>query len=635
MLNGWRSLTVVPRVDLRAEMRTEPYHRRFLNWFPVLMVLFSFVMLLVVPLWVTNRTNTYRAQVDQSAVPAHALMDSINFDLAVEGSSIRGYLLNNDPVLLDKYRSAREAQRHAMESLQPYVQRIGGGSVPAYNSLRESIAGWHDPQDRLLNKVIDRAGYIAAMPETQRVYEQAFTSSELLAAQIASFEDSHRRMIQRADRFEDTAAIWMAIIGILATFSAGWLAFRLSGQAMQLERRAREEMAFRQIASALTGAVEIDEVLREITQSAALVTRADGVYVEKMMPDGTVEVLAVSGRGTPKRGTKARYPGSLTQEIIDSGQPVVVTDVRTPAEQMPPYLAAVCADCELMIVPLLAEKEALGALVLLNSKTSGRHFGVSDARGAKSLGDLVSLALRRVTMMAREREAREEAQAALATRDEVLGIVSHDLRNPLTSVLLSASLLEEAAEGEVKEQIQIIKVAAQRMQRLIRDLLDVARMEGSRLTLKLQPVDSREVAMRACEEHRPIASQRGQSIVCEVPAGLPPICGDHDRILQLFGNLLGNAVKFTPDGGRILVTARQDGSVIEYSVKDNGPGIPERDLPHVFERYWQAKKTAHLGAGLGLAIARGIAESHGGSVSVANSVDGGAVFSFTIPIAGV
>ena len=141
--------------------------------------------------------------------------------------------------------------------------------------------------------------------------------------------------------------------------------------------------------------------------------------------------------------------------------------------------------------------------------------------------------------------------------------------------------------------------------------------------------------MRACEEHRPIASQRGQSIVCEVPAGLPPICGDHDRILQLFGNLLGNAVKFTPDGGRILVTARRDGSVIEYSVKDNGPGIPERDLPHVFERYWQAKKTAHLGAGLGLAIARGIAESHGGSVSVANSADGGAVFSFTIPIAGV
>jgi signal transduction histidine kinase len=217
----------------------------------------------------------------------------------------------------------------------------------------------------------------------------------------------------------------------------------------------------------------------------------------------------------------------------------------------------------------------------------------------------------------------------------VLGIVSHDLRNPLTSILLSASLLEEAADGEMKEQVQIIRIAAQRMQRLIRDLLDVARMEGRRLTLKLQPIDSREVAVRACDEHRSIASQRGQIMACEVPPDLPPICGDHDRILQLFGNLIGNALKFTPDGGRITVRGDRQGSVIRYSVKDSGAGIPERDLPHVFERYWQAKKTAHLGAGLGLTIAKGIAESHGGSIAVSNSPDGGAVFSFTIPIAGV
>jgi signal transduction histidine kinase/CHASE3 domain sensor protein len=637
MSSSWRSLTEVPRLDLRAEMRTEPHHRRFLNWFPVVMVLFSFLTLLVVPLWVAGRINRYREEINAYADPAHALVDSINLELAIEGFSIRGYLVNDDPVFLRKYAAARETERRALDSLQPYVQRIGRETVPAYETLRESISRWHALQDRLLaHHLTDRTAHIAAMPASQLFYEQAFAASEVLAKQISLFEESRRRLIRRTDDLEGTATVWLTIVGILATFGAGWLALRLSSLAMQLERRAREEMAFRQIASTLTGAVEIDEVLLEITQSAALVTRADGAYVEKMMPDSTVEVLAVSGRGTPKRGMTARYPGSLTAEIIDSGQPVIVADSRRASEpEMAPYLAEVCTDCEVMIVPLLAEKEALGALVLLNSKTSGRHFGTSDARGAKSLGDLVSLALRRVTMMAREREAREEAQAALATRDDVLGIVSHDLRNPLTSILLSASLLEEEAEGDVKEQIQIIKVAAQRMQRLIRDLLDVARMEGGRLTLKLQPIDSREVAMRACDEHRAIASQRSQTIVCEVPPGLPPICGDHDRILQLFGNLLGNAVKFTPDGGHITVGARRNGSVVEYSVKDSGPGIPERDLAHVFERYWQAKKTAHLGAGLGLAIARGIAESHGGSVSVANSADGGAIFSFAIPIAGV
>jgi PAS domain S-box-containing protein len=404
----------------------------------------------------------------------------------------------------------------------------------------------------------------------------------------------------------------------------------------QLERRADEEAAFRHLASALAGAVEMTEVLYEITNRATHVTRADGVYVERIVASAgvtQVEVVAAAGRGVPPRGLKVAFPGSMTDEIVQNNKPVILASMDSFGRNMAPYLSDTCADCEVLVTPLIADDEPLGALVLLNSRASGRHFRDGDVIRARTLGDLTSLALRRVRLMEQEREAKERAEAAVRVRDETLGIVSHDLRNPLTKIALSADLLVGADANEQTDLVETIRSSARQMERLIQDLLDVARMESGNLSVAHDTLDPEPVLREICDSNERIARQKNQRIVCQISSPLPPICGDRDRIEQVFGNLLGNAMKFTPERGMITIEAYPDDDAVRFVVRDTGPGIPAADLKKVFTPYWQAKKTAHMGAGLGLAIVRGIIEAHGGKVWAENAPGGGAKFTFTIPVA--
>ena len=402
----------------------------------------------------------------------------------------------------------------------------------------------------------------------------------------------------------------------------------------QLERRAEEESAFRHLASALTGAVEMTDVLHEITNRATHVTRADGVYVERVVQFGgtkMVEVVASAGRGAPPRGLRVPFPGSMTDEIVRGREPVILADMNHFGRAMAPYLADTCGSCEVLVTPLSAENEILGALVLLNSASSGRRFRDADAVRARTLGDLSSLALRRVRLMEEEREAKEKAEAAVRVRDETLGIVSHDLRNPLTKIALSADLLVDAPPDDQRELVQTIRTAARQMERLIQDLLDVARVEAGRLSVERVYIDPESLVRDACASHEPLAEQKNLKIVCRIDHPLPQICADRDRLVQVFGNLIGNAIKFTPERGTITIEATPVDRAVQFSVLDTGNGIPEADLRQVFRPYWQAKKTAHMGAGLGLAIVRGIVEAHGGKVWAENAPGGGALFRFTIP----
>lgn len=403
----------------------------------------------------------------------------------------------------------------------------------------------------------------------------------------------------------------------------------------QLQRRADEESSFRHLASALTGAVEMTEVLYEITNRATQVTRADGVYVERILMIGSqkvVEVVSAAGKGSPPRGLRVAFPGSMTEEILGNTTPVILADMDLIGKSMAPYLADTCPHCEVLVTPLIAENETLGALVLLNSRASGRHFGENDVVRARTLGDLASLALRRVRLMEQEREAKEKAEAAVRVRDETLGIVSHDLRNPLTTIALSADLLRDSEPEEQPELIDTIRNSARQMQRLIQDLLDVARVETGGLAVATTVIDPETLVREVCAQHEPLAEHKNVRLACELATPLPRICADHDRLVQVLGNLIGNAVKFTPERGAITIEAKKRDGQVHFVVRDTGPGIPEADLKNVFTPYWQAKKTAHLGAGLGLAIVRGIIAAHGGQVWAENAPGGGAMFTFTVPI---
>lgn len=234
-----------------------------------------------------------------------------------------------------------------------------------------------------------------------------------------------------------------------------------------------------------------------------------------------------------------------------------------------------------------------------------------------------------------QRDARE-AQQAVQAREQVLAIVSHDLRNPLSAITLSSSLLAsgDLEQPELQEQFDVIRLSAGRMNRLIEDLLDVSRMEGGKaLPIDPKVIDVGPLLAEVAELFKPQTAAAEVSLTVEPPGGIPNIKADRDRIIQVLSNLVGNAMKFTPARGTIELGAISDSDFVRVFVRDSGPGIPAEDQADIFDPYWQGKKTERLGAGLGLPIARGIVESHGGRIWVESQPGKGTTFSFTVPVA--
>jgi PAS domain S-box-containing protein len=403
---------------------------------------------------------------------------------------------------------------------------------------------------------------------------------------------------------------------------------------LELEDRAREERALRSLAQSITGAVRVPEVMHQIAEGALSVSEAAGAYVEQVT-SADVEIVAAAGALTPPVGTRVPYPGSLTEEIIAHREPVFCARMQSFGAAMAPYLDEHCHRCSVLVVPLLGEEHVLGALVLLR-RPEEPPFEHGIVNRVRTLGDLASLALQRLVALAESERRRAEAEAAVRSRDEVLSVVSHDLRNPVSTVAMSAALLQDPevvlTDEERREQVEVIARSAQRMNRLIQDLLDVARIAGGRLTVSCGCEDPSILAAEACQAFQTIAAEKSLTLSCHTEGRLVPVHVDRDRVLQLLSNYLNNAVKFTPVDGHIAIcVTRSDEGGVCFAVSDTGPGIAPEDLSHVFTRFWQAERTAHLGSGLGLAIAKGIAEAHRGRVWAESTPGSGSTFFFVVP----
>lgn len=250
--------------------------------------------------------------------------------------------------------------------------------------------------------------------------------------------------------------------------------------------------------------------------------------------------------------------------------------------------------------------------------------------------DLRRVGEEREGLLQSEREARAALEAAVHVRDQVLRIVSHDLRNPLHTVTMAIELLEMPIPAEARAtQVGIIRRTIGRANRMLLDLLDASRIEeGHAIAVVPIRVEVGVLLDEAVEDHRARAASRNVVLGCEVAAGTPDVLADRDRVLQVLANLVTNALKFTPEGGRVHVDAVPDGAgMVRFSVSDTGPGIPGDVVPHIFEPFMQARETASLGTGLGLSIARGIVEAHGGIISVESRAGEGTAFHFTLPVA--
>jgi two-component system, sensor histidine kinase and response regulator len=229
-----------------------------------------------------------------------------------------------------------------------------------------------------------------------------------------------------------------------------------------------------------------------------------------------------------------------------------------------------------------------------------------------------------------QRSLKAATQAARA-RDDVLAVVSHDLRNPLHAIGLAVDSLRDEVSEKGLVYIGAIERASRRAERLINDLLEASAIENGVLTLARSSVDAGAIVRQAAAEAELLLKESGGKITAKLPDGSTLVSADRDRVLQVLGNLIGNALKHAR-GAPIEISLERNGKDALIAVRDKGPGITDSELPHVFDRYWHGRKKTG-GAGLGLAIAKGIIDAHGGRIAVASKHGAGAEFSFTLPLA--
>ena len=285
----------------------------------------------------------------------------------------------------------------------------------------------------------------------------------------------------------------------------------------------------------------------------------------------------------------------------------------------------------ILAFPLISGEQLVGGLELAFSETSAA--GVAHQAFSGLMAQAIANAILRARSFDVERDRRQVAELQLQARSDVLGIVAHDLRNPINIVGSTLEMLNEPTL-EAKQRQELMRMstrALERMERLVADLLDATLLQAGRLSLELAPVDVQLLLRDMAEAWKLEADKDSIDLVVREPATTALVNADKGRILQCLGNLVHNAIKFTPAGGQVSVGAELRDQEVIFDVTDDGPGIPDEDIEHLFERFWQGGSSDHRGVGLGLTITKSLVEAHGGRIWVESSPGRGSRFAFSLP----
>jgi len=296
-------------------------------------------------------------------------------------------------------------------------------------------------------------------------------------------------------------------------------------------------------------------------------------------------------------------PSSPQASVISSGEPIYGD-------------ALIC-------LPLRARGETLGVLTL-ELADKERAIAPLDIKAAKSLASRIAMAIDNAALY-------REAQASARAREDVLAMVSHDLKNPLQAIRLNAEYLSRVADPDARRSAGSIRRSIASMQGMIEDLLDLSRIEAGRVLLSRRDFALAAVVADIVDLLEPVASAKDVTLRQSLPSEPVIVHADRGRVLQVLSNLLGNAIKFTEAGGSVsLETTFAEGEA-RFVIRDTGVGIGRAQLAHVFDRYWQGRAKAQLGSGLGLFIARGLVEAHGGQISIDSELGVGTAVRFSLP----
>lgn len=412
-----------------------------------------------------------------------------------------------------------------------------------------------------------------------------------------------------------------------------WLLSSLADQAMvalekerlgEIQGRARQRELLARVENHLLARHDVQSLFAEVTTSVCETLEADlaGIFP---FHEGQGFQLG-TGSGWPSAAPPGPHDDGATWEARALGGSVpVVFGASTSGEGA--SSAALRHDPRVTsgIVVAIDGRRRYGVLGVYTR--SVRRFTPDEIDLIASLAALLSSAIELTA-------AEEQLRAAAVMRDDLLAIVSHDLRNPLFAIISAAAVLAEEAErtdpATLAQCVKIIDRNGRRMAGMIKDLLDFERLRGAGLSVELGPHPLGPLVDEAVEMIHPQARERSQQLTSLCPVGAVAWL-DRERTLQVLSNLLGNAVKFTPEGGTIAVTVEALPGEIHLAVRDSGPGIPAEDLAHIFDRYWQAKRSDRRGIGLGLPIVKGLVDAQNGRLWVESEAGRGTTFHFALP----
>lgn len=509
--------------------------------------------------------------------------------------------------------------------------------IVRFNRGAEQIFGWTEGE--MLGQPLDRL-----LPMATRAMHRGHVRT------FAEGHDDARRMAERrtiaglrrsGEEFPAEASIARVTVDGERTFMV---------TLRDVSDRKRTEDLHRMLAMAgwvLAASLDIDSTLATIAE-LPLPLLGDWSLLELLTPEGQIRRVSASHAETARTDRTAQLVSRIGQEVAaplpqpsaarvaHEGEAQRITDVSA-------WLGANFAvngeravveslgASSVLLVPLRAGGRAIGALHLVRTRPGAVHL-LDEQKVAEQYAGLAALAVENSRLYQQSRQAVRE-------RDDMLAVVSHDLRNPVNAIVMltGAALSHAPLDGSIpmdREQVEAIRGAARQADGLIQDLQDVSRISTGRLRVDRRRESPLALCTEAAEMFEATMADAAIRFVRHFAPDVPDVLADRIRIGQVLSNLLGNAVKFTPHGGEVRLTLGvTDDGLVRIGVRDTGPGVQPEDVPRLFERYYQAPRLLRAGSGLGLYIAKGIVDAHGGAIGVTTEPGSGSEFHFTLPVA--